>query len=251
MSSGSIGTSGSSGVGSSIGTSGTSGSCTGSSAANPAASSSAGTGGGGGGGGGNQSLPTITAECFEIIGCGLSNVTSVTFGTEPLATIAPFGDGSWKIINDQLIEVCPPLCLDEGSYTITYYDANGVLGSLEVSLVAPTVPTLVCEQEHEVGTVQCTFIHTGGVTDVLIFTIISAEAIPTVIPGLLSLALGNQGTNYLCGPPLIGECVKDTIGLIPLSAVGTTLHFQGLMINPFTMATPWPNTNLCSTLYVN
>lgn len=54
----------------------------------------------------------------------------------------------------------------------------------------------------------------------MIFTIISTEANPAVIPGVVSLDLGNQGTNYLCGPPLIGECVKDTIGLIPLSAVG-------------------------------
>jgi len=164
---------------------------------------------------------------------------------------APFGEGSWKVIDDQRIEVCPPLCLDEGTYTITYSDPNGVLGTMEVSLEAPTVPTLVCEHEHEVGTVQHVYIHTGTLTDVLIFTIISTEAIPTVIPGLVSLGLGNQGSNYLCGPPLMGECVQDTIGMIPLSAVGTQLHFQSILINPFTNATPWPTTNMCSTTYVN
>ncbi|MCK5941233.1 MAG: hypothetical protein KAI24_04615 [Planctomycetes bacterium] len=186
-----------------------------------------------------------------ITGCGLSQVTEVSFGAIALSTSAPFGDGSYKIVSDDRLEVCPPLCLDAGSYDITYSDANGVIGQKTVFLEDPTTPTLVCESEHTVGTTQCTFIHTGPVTDVLIFTIISSSPQPTVVPGLLSLELGNQGQEYLCGPPLVGNCVKDTIGVIPVSGLGQRLYFQALLVNPFTMAMPFGNTNRCHTDYVN
>lgn len=184
-----------------------------------------------------------------ITGCGLLNVTYVDFAGTALATTAPFGDGSYTIVADHQLEVCPPLCLDAGTYTIEYGDANGMIGEINVDLVVPTDPTLVCEAQHAVGTDQCVFMSSGTTPNTIQFTILSTENIPTVVPGLVSLGIGNQGTNYLCGPATIGACVKRTIGLIPLSGVGQTLYFQSILIDPNTFSTPYLTSNICTTTY--
>ncbi|MCK5944607.1 MAG: hypothetical protein KAI24_21645 [Planctomycetes bacterium] len=239
-SSGSTGTSGSSGTGSSTGTSGTSGSCTGSSGSG--SSSSSGTSC-------NQSLPNVTTDCFVIVGCGLDEVTGVTFDGTALDANGAFGDGSYTIVDEHRLEVCPPLCMDAGTYVIEYSDANGVLGSQEVDITVPDDPTLVCEADHLAGTEQCVFLSSGTTPNTAQFLIYSTENIPTVVPGLLSLDIGNQGTNYSCGPGAVDACFKRVVGLIPASAIGQTLYFQSILIDPVTFSTPYLTSNVCATTY--
>lgn len=238
-SSGSAGTSGSSGAGSD-GTSGSSGSQSGSS----------GSSGSDDCGDCRPSLPVITADCYTITDCDLRGVTNVFFDDREIFRDGAFGEGSWKIVDDRTIQVCPPLCLEPGCHTIKYYDSRGLLGSVRVGLHAPTGLTLVCQPTHKIGTTQCVFLHEGGTGKTLHYTIISWKRTPSIIPGIVSLDIGDNFTRYICGPGLRGTCVKDVIGVIPASLLGRTLYFQSIAVNPDNIVFPLQTSNVCETLYV-
>ncbi len=123
------------------------------------------------------------------------------------------------------------------------------MGSLSVELFAPTKPTLVCQRKHKAGRQQCIFLHNGGANPSLQFTIISPFNTPSVMPGIISLSVGANFTNYMCGPGLKGECVKDDIGVIPLSMVGQTVYFQSIVLDPNNLVFPLMTSNVCDTTY--
>lgn len=191
----------------------------------------------------------MTTECFTIRGCGLNNVRTVTFGTISLSPTGAFGDGSYQIVSDNELKVCPPLCLDPGVYQVCYGDLHGTIGCTEVELTAPTAPIVLCQSTHQAGTEQCVFLHNGGNGATLQFTILSWSNRPTVFPGVVSLGIGNQATEYLCGPPIFGDCGKDSLGVMPAGLAGLVLYFQSILVNTNTNALPWNVSPICMTTY--
>ena len=74
----------------------------------------------------------------ELSGCDLSSIDELRFGGQVIHVGGSLGDGSWKLINDRLIEICPPQCLPPGQYSIKLY-TNGVRRATRyVDLVEPT-----------------------------------------------------------------------------------------------------------------
>jgi hypothetical protein len=195
-------------------------------------------------------LPVVTGDCFLISGCGLGGVTAVKFGDKSLSPTGAFGAGSFKVLSDRKLQVCPPLCLPGGKYLITFGNGSGAFGSVMVSLVEPTSPTISCEATHPAGTVQCVFLDDGNTGKTLQFTIISPDPTPSVAPGIVHLAIGNNFTNFLCGPGVNGPCVKDVVGTIPLTLVGHSLFFQSIVVDPAMPALPLMTSNVCETRYV-
>ena len=92
--------------------------------------------------------------------------------------------------------------------------------------------------------------HGGQARPNRIYVLISPDNTPSVIPGLVSLGLGNNFTNYICGVGHDGPCVTDCIGEIPPVVAGITLYFQGVIFNPSGNFLPLPVTDVCSTHYV-
>ncbi len=245
-SSGSICTSGSSGSSPhSPGTSGTSGSASGSS-------------GSGGSGSGDVScksrkpcLPTITRKCFLIKACGFSAITTVSFGKTKLSTTGKFGEGSFKIRSNTILEVCPPQCLDPGVYLITFGTSKGPLDSQWVRLEDPRKPTIVCERDLAVLTKQCVFIHNGGTGKDLQIPVVSASNKPSVIPDILALGIGDNFSKLFQLPGLRGKCVKLSLGAIPAHIKGIKIFFQSVVlhVDPRRLQFPLMTSNVCSTLY--
>jgi hypothetical protein len=193
-------------------------------------------------------LPKITTECFTITGCGFNRITTVHFGATQIYQNGAFGAGSWRIVSDTELEVCPPLCLEPCRYCIAFGDAHGTLGSVRVEITAVTEPTLVCEDTHQAGTPQSIFINTGRLGRKSIVVFFSAFNTPSEIPGLIRLDIGANFTNLLCGPPVVGECVERN--LRPIATLsGHTIYFQAVVFDPIAPTFPLPVTNVCATTY--
>ncbi len=173
----------------------------------------------------------------------------MSFGNTVLARDGKFGKGSFRVVCGKKLKVCPPLCLPAGDYLITYGNRRGALGSRSVKLVAPTKPTLVTEKCHKAGTRQCAFLHNGGSNKNMQFTLMSPFKVPSVIPGIVELGIGANFTNYMCGPGLPGECVKDDFGVIPLSVKGQRVYFQSIVLDPKSLQFPVMTSGVTSTLY--
>lgn len=198
----------------------------------------------------NPSLPVVTADCFEIEGCGLPQIDRVRFDADTLSQSGLLGDGRWHLVSDSLIEVCPPQCLPAGSYRICFYRGSTQIGCRTVNLSEPTTPTLACDERFPVGSLQCIYIHDGGTRRPnLVFGVVSADPRPSIMPGLIQLGLGGGFTNYFCGIGVPGPCVEYCIGTIPSVLAGRTLYFQGAILVPDGSVLPIPVTNVCSSTY--
>ena len=198
-------------------------------------------------------LPVVTADCFTVSGRCLDLIDEVLFGCERLAKDSTIGDGTWRVSDDgRELFVCPPQCWDPGCYRVTLKYRGCRVASFRVRLTEPTEPVIACDAELRVGEEQCVYIHDGGqARPNNLFIIVSPERIPSVIPGVISLEIGNNFQNYLCGVTLTGPCAEECIGVVPPSAVGLKLYFQGVVFNPTGDFLPLPVTEVCETSYID
>ncbi len=197
-------------------------------------------------------LFTVTGECFELSGCDLSSIDELRFGGQVIHVGGSLGDGSWKLINDRLIEICPPQCLPPGQYSIKLYTNGSRRATRYVDLVEPTVPTISCQEEFEVeGDPQCIYIHDGGAPQPnLVFGVVSPSNRPSVMPGLIQLGIGDNFQMYFCNIGQQGPCVEYCVGSIPSILAGRTLYFQGAILVLDGSVLPIPVTEVCATTYV-
>ncbi|MCA8953211.1 MAG: hypothetical protein KDE27_27110 [Planctomycetes bacterium] len=200
----------------------------------------------------NPSLPLVTDQCFLITGCGLSNVTSVQFGPHTITSQDPndFGRGYFVVANDTSLEVCPPLCLTAGGYAITLVSPQGSSDPAGVQLTDPTTPTLACAPTFVHGSEQRIYLHSGGQPGPnAMFLALSSVPLPSVLPNIVSLGIGDQFTSIIVLNAPAGECSEVSIGVVGQRFIGLSLYFQGIVWNFANPVLPLPTTQVCSTFY--
>ena len=196
-------------------------------------------------------LPIVTRDCFTLEGECLDQVTVVTWNGQPLSACTPanFGQGCYEIISATELKVCPPLCEDVGNYLIGLERANGETASIGVDLFLTVDGALACPETHPAGTEMCVVVSSGmNPPPNAIFIIISNSNVPSIIPGIIEMQLGNMLQSYACGPAYISECVEECYN-IPAALAGQTWYFQSIVWNPFQTVLPLPVTNLCETTF--
>lgn len=194
------------------------------------------------------SLPVVTPDCFTLTGDCFDQVTDVKWdGTSlPVCTPANWGQGCYEIVDAHTLKVCPPLCLAVNTYPIELLRGNET-STQNVDLFLSVNGVTACPATHPAGTDLCLAVSTGQLPQPnAVFVILSPTDLPSIIPGIIEMDLGNMLQDYICGPGHTGECVEECYA-IPASLAGTTWHFQSIVWNPFQTVLPFPVTNLCST----
>ena len=198
-------------------------------------------------------LEVVTPDCFTVTGDCFDLVTGVCFGTHvlPVQTPGDFGGGSWKLVDNHTIEVCPPQCLPPGSYDIKLTRDNGEQETDSVLLEQPVENKIACPLNHPAGQPMCVAVSAGTSQPAhnVIFIVLSGSNVPSIIPGLVELGLGNMFADYLCGPGYVAECAIECYD-IPLAMAGTDFYFQSVVWSYVTPTVPaFPTTNLCGVSF--
>jgi hypothetical protein len=151
----------------------------------------------------------------------------------------------YTVVDANTITLDPPLPTSLGAKTLSVENAFGS-GSGQLTYQANSTPALQAGSGDE----PITFINSVGVTlggtpGALFFLAFSVDAIPSVLPGIVSLDIGNNFTTLfqIGGGVPIGaagytEIVISGTVLPPL----TTFHLQGITVEPVP-AFPLPSSN--------
>ncbi|HET6203135.1 MAG TPA: matrixin family metalloprotease [Planctomycetota bacterium] len=173
------------------------------------------------------------------------------FSTVTQVDVGPFslGPSQFTIENDNQIRFTLPLFPSLGAFNVTLTNAGGITCPATLSVTAVTSPVLVTGPP--VQTAGSTFTATLGsplgTNHVLVF---STSNVPSALPGVVSLGIGNGFTNlsFLPTPSPNAAGVSQLQFPIPSSPGGVTVFFQMAAVNisnPFAVL-PIPVSNVTS-----
>lgn len=205
------------------------------------------------------SQPTVTTNFFYLQGADFSDATAVMFGTRTITSrdLATLVDGVYFPAGDNAIYLHPPQGLAPGQYSVRVVNAACTSGAYTVTLTAPTSPALSTSSFPRASGTQTFVIHRGTMpATTSCWLALSPSNAPSVIPGLVSLGIGNAfaslsiletsfPTGASTGLARIGPLT------LPASFNGLVLHYQAILVdlaNP--SATPIPVTNVVRCQYL-
>ena len=185
-----------------------------------------------------RSLPNVTQGYFEITGTDLLDITSVSFGPSALTVGSepPFGNGWCEIVDDSRIRIHPPQALAPGTFAVIAQNRACRSNALNLDLVFPTAPALATASEVDAGSSFRVYVSRGPMpATTQIGMTASPLALPSVAPGVVSLALGAQFGALLLFPDLHAtdpatRATQWTVPSVPVMA-GSDLFVQAFLID--------------------
>ncbi len=196
------------------------------------------------------SPPTIeavnvgTAQIVSINGAGFLPATTLTLDGQPVTGFP----SPYTVVSPNLITFDPPEPIQLGQVTLSISNINGS-DSTQVNRVANATPAL----QAGTGDEPVSFFSFAGIdltvgyTPGSVFLIaISFDCIPSVLPGLVSLEIGNGFTSlFPVGPQtVIGPDGWEMFNLpsAPGLPPGTTFFIEGIALDPVPVF-PIPDSN--------
>jgi hypothetical protein len=221
---------------------------------------------GSGGGGGNlnvtgftpSSLPALTPDGQTVIingsgftdGGGIGIVTGITIGGVALTAFPP----QWSVLNDTQISATVPLLTSIGAQSVVVSTATES-DSADLTLVyasSPTLDLLNSDPGFLINGLGITC-RMGGNPGDLAFLCVSPDLLPTSVPGLFDLAIGNNLLSLTYISLYVVDSVKGYTEVhFPISTpvpFGTKVHFQFANYNFFT-GFPLPGSNAQSGTFL-
>ncbi len=200
------------------------------------------------------SLPNLTLGAFDVSLNLPAVVEAVRVGTHVIKSRDPndWSNGFFELLNsNRTVRVHPPQGLAPGTYPLSVQFPLCTAGPVNVQFTKITVPAIATTLSLTTGRLQTVWIGKGllplGTVGVLT---LSASPKPSVIPNLVSLALGDQFRSLIILP---AQVVNGTTNVVPwafpapAALVGKRLYFQGVLINPYNLSkfftTPRTNTD--------
>jgi subtilisin family serine protease len=191
-------------------------------------------------------VPTLT-QSFEwgagvtnqvtLHGCNFAGVTQVTVGGTPYVP---------QVVDEHTLTFNLGVAPGVGSLPMTLVSGSGTaVDTLEVEAqnVLATTPTI------DLGQMQ---LYVAGPPNHFYALAFSPQLIPTVVPGLLSVDIGDQGQSLY---PIAFGNLNATNGVeflqftgIP-GITGTQFHFQAVTLDDVTLTPPWISTNPSTVLF--
>ena len=201
------------------------------------------------------SLPNVTDGFFRLTGTDFVGATAVLFDTTTITSTSPnqWHAGYFRVVNDTTLDVYPPQGLATGAHTLRVRNAVGTSNTLNVSLAFPTTAVLRTHSTLTAGQPQTIFTSSGPAGGGFVsYLMLSTSNIPSVLPGVITLAIGNNFTDLtLIGFPFPHDPVTRaaTLGPFPTNAsmVGASLFFQAITFAAPVL--PYPVTDSWRTLY--
>jgi len=205
----------------------------------------------------NQTLPTVTELPAVYTGTDLGFCEQVAVGTWIIASQDPrrWFDGWLHVVDHQTVRVHLPQTFPAGTHPVMLLTRSGGTAQMTLQTQPPAVPTLRTEDSILPGQTQHWVVHQGHLQGpVLTYLLLSGSDLPSLLPGLISLGIGNQFQELLVVPgllhdPVTGLLVVPVNGMSPVF-LGTRLFSQAAMIellsqNPL----PLPTSGVWSTQY--
>lgn len=180
------------------------------------------------------SLLTASSDWFQVLGTGFqdaqgnSRITEVKFGNTVLGpySVGTFGPGSYEVFSQYKLRIRPPQCIPPGVYNVVVTSDCDVR-SVQVTMVDPTVPVMAAEPLHPAGQTQCYTLHAGGPGPQIVVLVASPVLGPSVVPGLLSLEIGDNFSLYGL-VAAVGDCVTFCLP-VPITKVDSCHFYQGIV----------------------
>ncbi|MCI0589360.1 MAG: matrixin family metalloprotease [Planctomycetes bacterium] len=181
--------------------------------------------------------PTVTLS-----GASLGPVTSVSVGglLVPSAILSS--------VSDAQIDFLLPPGLPLGPATVTATSPGGTSNALSIDVAACDPPVLLVPPlTASYGTLPAqTFTAPGRI----VLLILSFSNLPSLLPGVVDLDLGNAFSEILLLPPQVASAAQgraDSVLYVPPGFTGSTVYFQSVSI-PAGGLPPYDASNLAATL---
>jgi hypothetical protein len=196
------------------------------------------------------SLPTLTDQGLLLQGDNLAWIELMACNWD----LAGKGDatrwhsGYFKVIDNQHVEFHPRPGQAAGVYNVFGYNPAVPTNTIQVQLVAPTVPKFYAEPTVASFYSLHGMLHSGSSNPAVSLVTLSSTFAPSVAPGIASLDIGNAFADLTIDPnvyahdPVTGIAIAN-YGPIPPALSGLTLWFQGVTIDLVSGSFPLPATN--------
>lgn len=182
-------------------------------------------------------LPSVSDQPAVFTGQDLAWTESIAIGFNIIASQNPadWYRGYFTIFDNSRIEFHPPQALAPNTYDTRLLTRPGASNLALTTLTPPAAPVVRSEREITQGRFQHWVIHQGNLSGtVLSFLALSGSANPSVIPGTISLGIGDQFQSLLTfsdtffHDPVTGAV---TVRLGPMPAmVGMRLYCQAALV---------------------
>ena len=213
-----------------------------------------------GGGGGGPEPPEITGitpgsilavnpagpPSLTIDGLNFSEITEVKVNGVALSTFPP----AWSVVSDTQITFTPDQSTTLGVQTVEVVGADGSdtgQYSVNVNLGAPTLDLLNSDPGFLLTTLGIEAL-VGSLPGDLVFLLASGSPVPSVLPGIVSLDLGNNFLELVQFPTKTVDGVKGYaewgIPLNPSLPTGTKIYVQAAVLDVLFLSLPLTETNL-------
>ena len=196
-----------------------------------------------------ETLQVGTAETVTIFGAGFVPSTTVTIDGVTMTS-------NFTIVDSTTITLAWPLVSALGATDVVVSNANGS-DTISMNVVFNATPTLQIDEGDQVVPLSST----NGVTwtvaskplDVFLL-FVSPDNIPSVVPGLYELQLGNNSITAVKIQNLKINAKGWKSVHVPFSGISRnlTVYWQGLVLDPLgTLPLPLPASNLQETIIIN
>jgi hypothetical protein len=193
-------------------------------------------------------VPTDAWPTIAVNGNNFSSVTSVTVDGVLLSTLP----AQYTIASNTRIDIPWSPKSKLGAVTIRLTNPGGSVET-SVNVTANSSPTIDMVPSSPATWVQAAGlkVHLAGPTTKLFYLVASTSPLPSVVPGLVSLGLGNNLTNHvLLGvfgvDPLKGWTLVQIAPGSTQLPFGTQVLMQAVLVDTTNSVAPFPVTNLQS-----
>jgi len=204
-----------------------------------------------------QTLDTVTELPAVFTGTDLGWIEQVAIGPTIIASTDPrrWYLGNFQVRDHQTVEVFVPQGMPVGTYSISLLDRTGGTSPMTLHLQAPVTRTLRTETTMLPDEPQHWLVHQGThVGPVLTYIAMSGSNLPSILPGQITFAIGNQFSSLFLFPGLLHDLstglLTVTIPSMPPVFLGQRMYCQAAMIE-LTSANilPLPTSNTWFTDY--
>ncbi|MBK8099807.1 MAG: hypothetical protein IPK26_22105 [Planctomycetes bacterium] len=191
-------------------------------------------------------LSSLTDQGITVTGDNFAWLVAVQWGGDWIAgtTASQWRNGWFEVLDNQHVVIHPVAGRAPGNYPVSVTNPVVPESIGTISLVAPTAPTLRSEGSRDAGATQHILVHHGNLTGPVLTAIaFSFELSPSVLPGVVSLGIGNQFQSLTVAPGMLTHDPITGIAELPFgplpAGIGTfDLHWQAAVV-PLS-GTPYP-----------
>ena len=201
--------------------------------------------------------PTLTDQGLIVSGDNLAWIDYVGVDWDLLGagTASRWFAGYFTVIDNQTIEVHPRPGALPGNYALSVFNPAVRSNVLPLQQTAPSSQALCAEPLVGAFETLHLHMHQGPISGPAMSAIaFSNSLLPTVLPGITTLGIGNQQANLnVIGATFLHDAntgiARFDLGPVPPWFSGFDLHFQAVTIDLTLLPLPLPATNVWSVTF--